>query len=218
MAKSRVKHKKPIMGLLYSPYQETGMRAFGLYPWWAFCLFCCVTMYNPQTIAVFFVEQAISFSNELKTNIALNTENLDERDDLYTKIIFEYFSLFLHLLNRELQEKKFDIEEISKYVDDVTNLILDNYIYVKLKGTPENNKEVYKGIIIQKFQETEYDYSECHLLYDRDNPFSDKSILGKFQHKITKIIGHKESISRGVITLLPLFEFCSFLKKELVRE
>lgn len=37
MAKSRVKHKEPIMGSLNSPYRETGMRDFGLYPWWAFC-------------------------------------------------------------------------------------------------------------------------------------------------------------------------------------
>ena len=38
MAKSRVKNKEPIMGSLNSPYRETGMRDFGLYLWWAFCI------------------------------------------------------------------------------------------------------------------------------------------------------------------------------------
>ena len=38
MAKSRMKHKQPIMGSLHTPYRETGMRDFGLYPWWAFCM------------------------------------------------------------------------------------------------------------------------------------------------------------------------------------
>ncbi len=31
-------HKKPIIGSHYVPYRETGMRAFGLYLWWAFCV------------------------------------------------------------------------------------------------------------------------------------------------------------------------------------
>jgi very-short-patch-repair endonuclease len=39
MAESRVKRKEPIMGSLNSPYRETGMRAFGLYLWWAFCMY-----------------------------------------------------------------------------------------------------------------------------------------------------------------------------------
>ena len=38
MARSRVKHKDPIMGLLNSPYTETYARGFGLYLWWAFCI------------------------------------------------------------------------------------------------------------------------------------------------------------------------------------
>lgn len=39
MAKSRIRHKEPIMGSPYTPYRETCMRAFGLYPWWAFCIY-----------------------------------------------------------------------------------------------------------------------------------------------------------------------------------
>src|SRR4051812_22521883 len=39
MAKvSHVMHKEPIIGSHYVPYRETGMRGFGLYLWWAFCI------------------------------------------------------------------------------------------------------------------------------------------------------------------------------------
>lgn len=38
MAKSPIKHKKPVMGLLDRPYRETGTRGFALYPWRAFCI------------------------------------------------------------------------------------------------------------------------------------------------------------------------------------
>ena len=40
MAKRRVKHKEPIVGLLNSPYRETGMSGFGHCLWWAFCIIC----------------------------------------------------------------------------------------------------------------------------------------------------------------------------------
>jgi len=38
MAKNPVRHKKPITGSSNWPYRETGMRNFGFYLWWAFCL------------------------------------------------------------------------------------------------------------------------------------------------------------------------------------
>lgn len=36
--KSPVRHKEPIMGSSNWPYRETGTRASGPYPWWAFCI------------------------------------------------------------------------------------------------------------------------------------------------------------------------------------
>ena len=35
---SRIRHEKPIIGSPYTPCRETGMRDFGLYLWWAFCM------------------------------------------------------------------------------------------------------------------------------------------------------------------------------------
>lgn len=39
MARSPTMNKQPIMGCHCRPYQETGMRGFGLYLWWAFCTY-----------------------------------------------------------------------------------------------------------------------------------------------------------------------------------
>lgn len=38
MAQSRIAHKEPIIGSRDPPCRETGMRGFGFYLWWAFCL------------------------------------------------------------------------------------------------------------------------------------------------------------------------------------
>ena len=38
MAKSQDVHNKPIAGLHVLPFRETGLRDFGLYPLWAFCI------------------------------------------------------------------------------------------------------------------------------------------------------------------------------------
>lgn len=43
MVKSQDVHNKPIMGLHVLPFRETGLRDFGLYPWWAFCTQGCAT-------------------------------------------------------------------------------------------------------------------------------------------------------------------------------
>jgi hypothetical protein len=78
--KSQDVHKKPIMGLHVLPYWETGMRDFGLYPWWALCL--CKTFMNMNKkikialvgpFLLFFFALAFSFNTSTASASTCNT-------------------------------------------------------------------------------------------------------------------------------------------------
>jgi len=51
MAKSRIRHKNPIIGSPYTPYWETNARDSGLYLWWAFCIHHGLN-YKPMAIII----------------------------------------------------------------------------------------------------------------------------------------------------------------------
>jgi peptidoglycan hydrolase-like protein with peptidoglycan-binding domain len=72
MKVSRIRHKKPITGLPYTPYRETGTGEFALHLWWAFCIHArhgiTLKPMKKYIIALFLFLPAVSFAS-VDTNL-----------------------------------------------------------------------------------------------------------------------------------------------------
>lgn len=94
MAKSPIKHKKPVMGLLDRPYRETGTRGFALYPWRAFCVSA-----TPRPIK----QMAIIISNQGRNAVKVDKSSFDKEDHLQRYIYDNPESIPLYDIKEDIR-------------------------------------------------------------------------------------------------------------------
>lgn len=112
-------------------------------------------------------------------------------NELVVYIQYEFVFLYIHLTSRELLDKYGDNKR-GETIDEISNNIVNSSISVMYANSSDTDKERIKNRMVDILNEAEIRYGTCKKMVDRENPFSEDSVFGKFGKYILFLIG-KES-------------------------
>lgn len=152
--------------------------------------------YEPvRKICLSIVQAAENCKQILKTD--LNFEDKKEKDLAEMLVFYEYLYFFMHLTLRLAFNKftKTQMEKLQEYMGPViVGTAIDSYI----KHWPEDLKEKMKNEFYDKLNQAELEYSECKVILDKDNPFSDKALFTKLAKNLTEVTGYNNNPAKIV--------------------